>query len=104
MDIETYHRHAEGLLLRLKAELEQAGVNMAGLSTSSDITTAALNRASAFNPDPAKKDAATINPFDVMLSKFSSDLYNLMMNYAIRTLPESFDQIALVLRNSPMDA
>src|SRR5271156_6599527 len=99
MDKETYQRHALGLLERLRAELAQNGVDTTGM-TSSAVTGAALERASAFNPDPAKK-AVAINTFDVMLSKFSSDLYNLMMNYAIRSLPETFDQVALVLRNAP---
>lgn len=100
MNLETYQKHAQGLVRRLRAELEQRGVPVNGATTSA-ISGAALERASAFNPDPAKCVIDHINEYDVMLSRFSSDLYNLMMNYAIRSLPETFDQIALVLRNTP---
>jgi hypothetical protein len=97
MDKETYHRHAEGLLARLKNELAQAGIDVSKVGTSSQITQLALEHGHL------QKQDGQLNRYDEMLSRFSSDLYNLMMNFAIRSLPEAFDQLALVLRSTPLE-
>jgi hypothetical protein len=99
MNIETFHKHAQGLVERLRAELIERGCDMTDKTKTSQISEVTLLRASAFRTGAAP--GAPLNEFDVLLSKFSSDLYNLMMNFAIRSLPETFDQIALVLRNAP---
>lgn len=98
---ETFQRHAGGLLDRLRAALAERGVDTTNLRTSSQITGAALERAAAFNPDASRRTPDLPNEYDILLSQFSSDLYNLMMNYAIRNLPPAFDQLAMVLRNGP---
>lgn len=101
MKIETFQQHAGGLLERLRIELALRGVPGAEtMQKSSEITVVACQFGDMSNPDEAKRTGG-VNEYDVVLQKFSSDLYNLMMNFAIRNLPPQFDQLAMVMRNAP---
>lgn len=98
MDLDTYQNHARAILDRLRAQCVERGIALAPGTASSAVTNEALLRADAFNPDQAKRSGG-VNDYDVALSEFSSALYNLMLNYAIRALPkDAFDHFPLALR------
>lgn len=101
MNLETFQTHAGGLLDRLRIELVLRDVpGAATMSKSSELTLAACAHGDLCNPDEAKRTGG-INDFDIVLQKFSTDMYNLLMNFAIRSLPPQYDQLAMVMRNAP---